>query len=93
MAHTPGPWTYQATAGDHDFSVYSETYQRGRDIALVRNFDEANARLIAAAPELLEACYRLVNCPDMNLDELGTESLEALDDAMSAIAKAVGGED
>lgn len=50
---TPGPWTYKATAGDHDFSVYPES--TGRDVALVRDFNEANARLIAAAPELLEA--------------------------------------
>lgn len=47
---TPAPWTYQPTAGNHDFSVYSEA--TGRTVALVRDFDEANARLIAAAPEM-----------------------------------------
>jgi hypothetical protein len=51
--HTPGPWTYHATAGNHDFSVYPEA--TGRDVALVRDFNEANARLIAAAPDLLAA--------------------------------------
>lgn len=50
---TPGPWTFKATAGDHDFSVYPES--TGRDVALVRDFNEANARLIAAAPALYEA--------------------------------------
>lgn len=54
--HTPGPWTHKATAGNHDFIIYSEAEDSGRDIALVRDFDEANARLIAAAPELLHAC-------------------------------------
>jgi hypothetical protein len=48
--HTPGPWMYRATAGDHDFAVYPEA--TGRDVALVRDFNEANARLIAAAPEM-----------------------------------------
>jgi hypothetical protein len=52
-AHTPGPWTYQPTAGNHDFAAYPEA--TGRDVALVRDFNEANARLIAAAPELLGA--------------------------------------
>lgn len=53
VAHTPGPWTHKATAGDHDFLIYPEA--TGRDVALVRDFNEANARLIAAAPDMLEA--------------------------------------
>jgi hypothetical protein len=52
-AHTPGPWAYHATAGNHDFAIYPEA--TGRDVALVRDFNEANARLIVAAPELLQA--------------------------------------
>ena len=52
--HTPGPWIYKGTAGQHDYAVYAEA--TGRDVALVRDFDEANARLIAAAPDLLAAC-------------------------------------
>jgi hypothetical protein len=58
MKHTPGPWNYQATAGDHDFAVYGLD---GRDIALVRNFHKANAQLIAAAPDLL-AALRALEC-------------------------------
>jgi N-acetylglucosamine-6-phosphate deacetylase len=56
--HTPGPWMYKATAGHHDFAIYPEA--TGRDLALVRDFDEANARLIAAAPELLGALRAVV---------------------------------
>ena len=53
--HTPGPWAYQASAGNHDWLVYSENPD-GKDIAIVRQFHEANnAALIAAAPELLVA--------------------------------------
>lgn len=50
--HTPGPWTYHATAGNHDFEVYPEA--TGKTVALVLNFDEANAALIATAPDLLD---------------------------------------
>lgn len=57
-SHTPGPWMYQATAGDHDFLIYPES--TGRDVALVRDFNEANACLIAAAPEMYEALQDLV---------------------------------
>jgi len=45
---TPGPWGYSPTAGNHDFAVYSEAGGRG-DVALVRDFNEANAKLIAHA--------------------------------------------
>lgn len=56
--HTPGPWNYQALAGKHDFAVYADA--DGKNLALVCGFYEANARLIAAAPDLLAACRRLV---------------------------------
>ena len=55
VGHTPGPWTYQPLAGHHDFAVYPEDVTATSDVALVRDFNEANARLIAAAPEMLEA--------------------------------------
>lgn len=55
--HTPGPWTYKATAGDHDFAIYPEA--TGRDVALVRDFNEANARLIAEAPAMRELLARI----------------------------------
>lgn len=62
-AHTPGNWTYQPTAGKHDFSVYSEA--TGRTIALVRDFDEANARLIAAAPRMRELLTMFVSAESL----------------------------
>jgi hypothetical protein len=50
---------------------------------------EANARLIAAAPELLAACRALV---DVLNDDLDTEQCAAWDTARDAIAKATAGE-
>lgn len=58
--HTPGPWLYNdTTAQVHP--PHSAT------IAEVCNHDlnrEANARLIAAAPELLEACVAMAEWVD-----------------------------
>ena len=56
--HTPGPWCFRYDAdGDHEIFSASE-----RLVALTwgapdvqRDEDEANARLIASAPDLLEA--------------------------------------
>lgn len=58
--HTPGPWDYAPTAGNHDFSIYAAETGR-RDIALVRDFNEANARLIASAPEMREALLFIID--------------------------------
>ena len=55
--HTPGPWTSRATASlGPQYVVYPEA--AGPDVAIVYDHDgctEANARLLASAPELLEA--------------------------------------
>jgi hypothetical protein len=56
-------WNYQPLAGKHDFAVYNE--ETGGDVALVRNFDEPNARLIAAAPDLLAAAQAAVEFFDI----------------------------
>ncbi len=61
MRHTPGPWR---AAGPHDVNgepvayIYQEQEGQSHALAIVRmdskTSPEANARLIAAAPELLE---------------------------------------
>jgi hypothetical protein len=64
--HTPGPWIVSRETTRGQF--VTETHIRGPredHIALVGPCEiDANARLIAAAPELLEAlllCYKYVN--------------------------------
>lgn len=55
--HTPGPWTAKATASlGPQYVVYPEA--AGPNIAIVYDHGNTkeNAFLIAAAPELLEAC-------------------------------------
>lgn len=63
MTHTQGPWSY---IGNGDVVAKSDKYCGGeKDIAsvflTVNDEDEANARLIAAAPELLEAAQAWLN--------------------------------
>jgi hypothetical protein len=84
--HTPGPWYWQPTAGNHDFLICPEG--PGNTIAIVRDFDEANARLIAAAPELLAAIQRIVNDNEPGEDALLTAG--GYNQACAAIAKALG---
>lgn len=54
----------------------------------VRNESEANARLMAAAPELLEALQTLDNA--INEPALGIDIIAASNQARAAIAKATG---
>ena len=67
MSHTPGPW--QWVVGPHvELILVAADYHLGDAFVLAPGewgsgdeaSDEANARLIAAAPELLEACRRLL---------------------------------
>ena len=53
--------------------------------------DDAHARLIAAAPELLEALRDLLNAPDPDEVEDATPRFRAVMKAHAAIAKATGG--
>lgn len=52
---------------------------------------DANARLIASAPELLSAMQALLDCPDLNLDELDPITRDALDVAFAVMEKVEGG--
>lgn len=66
MAHTPGPW--ECGTGDYSGGVYCDNefgsrvaivYGKGQDWPVFsREEEEANARLIAAAPDFSEAAKR-----------------------------------
>jgi hypothetical protein len=64
--YTPGPWTLQRSKGPHEITLKRDHYRIGeinspyRGVAIVfspepKEVTDANARLIAAAPELLAA--------------------------------------
>lgn len=86
--HTPGPWKALAI----DSAGWVDIVREGTDdawplpFAACKHFDqEANARLIAAAPDLLEAC---VEARVRMVGVTGMERHVALLDA--AISKATG---
>lgn len=97
MGHTPGPWAYDADSKE----VFASAEQYGCGwIALVEGNDSddqplaaemqaANARLIAAAPELLAALKELVDYDDGS-NEPGEFGYEILQRCKAAIAKAEG---
>ncbi len=89
-AYTPGPWAAKPsmlravciTSASGPVATTSSASHVSRDTNI------ANARLIAAAPELLAALNKLVRA----IDRLpGSNSLDGLaDEARAAIAKATG---
>lgn len=90
--HTPGPWHIAR----FDATTVEIRSERGLIVAEVGNTsteDDANARLIAAAPELLSALQRIA---DRNLTYLSGKvmgdqiSYEDVAAARAAIAKATG---
>lgn len=96
--HTPGPWSVKPNSGS--YSIHSENqslYGADPYLATVdgiqRSANFANARLIASAPELLEALkqfyktFALHNCPE-NIDP--ALFYATMEKAQLTIAKAEG---
>ena len=87
-AHTPGPWGLDGNlieGPDGERVACITAYSRRTPK------QKANARLIAAAPELLEALRGLLNAPDPDEVEDATPRFRAVMKAHAAIAKATGG--
>lgn len=92
MSHTPGPWRSAITA-----SVVGRTVWRG-DLPKNNNYKricrnistQADASLIAAAPELLSSLQALVKAEEEYGEEGNVSINEALLPAYSAIKKALG---
>jgi hypothetical protein len=82
--HTPGPWHVDPRAAARVCAGLDTVASCGNDSGL-RDAWEANARLIAAAPDLLRVAHLLVSWLD---EEEGAHKL--CDAARAAIAKAEG---
>lgn len=98
--HTPGPWSVSARCNNM-IDVYHHNKQPGAiTMALCRvqarqswvSEAEANARLIAAAPELLKELQRLVRLLELPISDgrVSVPGLATLNAAKAAIAKATG---
>lgn len=81
MAYTPGPWTWRYSDSFHLHIVDAPTC-----IALATGLSEDDARLVAAAPEMLAALRGLVELVN---DAAGGAVWK--ERAWTAIAKAEGG--
>lgn len=97
---TKGEWEVRPTPNDDDFS--HEITTPGTSVAVLRQYnddpveEEANANLIAAAPNLLAACQEMVSacCGDQESEEellkgLGAPMYNAMLKLKSAISKAL----
>lgn len=79
--HTPGPWT--VVTSDEDIVIEP-------NIAVMVNLNDnlhENARLIAAAPELLEALHDVLVCLEQNEEDPDSAAVRIV---RVAIAKAEG---
>ena len=92
--HTPGPWQI----GDGGFTVFGPTSPGVFPVTIAPTKSRANARLIAAAPELLAALLNTTDALDQLMRE-GTLKIghpyaphvrDLIANARAAIAKATG---
>jgi hypothetical protein len=87
--HTPGPWVfYRQSSCDRGDSYGVKAPAPHYCVIPPLNIDPADARLIAAAPELLAALRAMLACCyDIEKD---IETEDAVEAARAAIAKATG---
>ena len=79
--HTPGPWTARKAPGGWPLQIVREAEAtRGTDFKLIaelgpwdRRTEKANARLIAAAPDLLEAAEEFLECVRHLVNNVGKQ--------------------
>lgn len=74
MKHTPGPWRFKLKNAGNGFLVISADENHICDVHMtnLRSVAEDRARLIAAAPALLEACKRSLEVARSWHDNHGT---------------------
>jgi len=101
-AHTPGPWAVRLREGRVGERLqlaivaprHGELYQLAVLSCVSLDEGDANARLIAAAPELLAALRGIVDAEDAYMRETGIKPDDPITDALgparAAIAKAEG---
>lgn len=91
VKYTPGPWMKSTHGGISKYSIWSSSGQHIADTNTTKSIGfercAANASLIAAAPDLLEALQALM---DDNSALDGMYWADCCDKARAAIAKATG---
>ena len=97
LSHTPGPWHTGSTIRTVIFAPDGYAIADAKTFHNMRQADtKANARLIAAAPDLLQALQQLISGDErdradgLHLYQKGSPRDKTWDAARSAIAKATG---
>lgn len=94
--HIPGPWRLRIGDGENGADgvgyiegPHPQGYSWAKEIAVVYGMDEtaADARLIAAAPELLAALQAIL---DLGFDSDNQKNIDCYTAGYAAIAKAEG---
>jgi hypothetical protein len=91
--HTPGPWYFDEKSSDTKLNIYRVKDENALGVALICG-DASDAILIAAAPELLEACIAMdkyTHAPDSSERNSAYEREQIWAMVRVAIAKATGG--
>ena len=86
--HTPGPWDAIWWDADGLYVGKEDTSAPVDVVACIESNNEADARLIAAAPDLLEALERLAD--RFAFDGVPEDGEEEYEEALAAIRKACG---
>jgi hypothetical protein len=89
-AHTPGPW-YEMTKGENNYQSAISQETSGKTVALTYTSNDADARLIASCPTMLEALKDAAHVlePLVQSSAYGSYGY-AYDKIIAAIAKAEG---
>jgi hypothetical protein len=90
--HTPGPWRYKPHSVDSNYMLIFCSADPSEGDNLRGYCGEANARLIAAAPDLLEALQSMCEyTAELNPSQgFDGHDADAVNKARAAIAKATG---
>ncbi|EMJ7518946.1 hypothetical protein RGL88_000428 [Providencia rettgeri] len=87
--HTPAPWKYTVRNANEIMTTFHGVTIGDVYLDITTANQKADAHLISAAPELLEALIELTESAKEAIDGLGDLS-DAIDTAKAAIAKALG---
>ncbi|MDL9982859.1 hypothetical protein [Providencia rettgeri] len=87
--HSPAPWKYTVRNANEIMTTFHGVTIGDVYFDITTQNQKADAHLIAAAPELLEALIELTESAKEAIDGLGDLS-DAIDTAKAAIAKALG---